>query len=102
MLAQDPHRVTPDPADEALNARIPIPAGATTDGWLSERGGVPERSLTWLDGNVSVVGWQDALGHVRRYISVDIEPCEEFDADEARLLAEELLAAVERLEELQQ
>ena len=96
---------------DLLDARlghIPLPAGATTDGWLSVRhdDGDAIRCLEWsrhdtgMAAGVSVDGWQDEHGRVDRHIGLYDVP-DEMTADDARRLAATLIEAANALDALQ-
>lgn len=81
---------------------ISLPAGATTDGWLSvDRTGQLVRSLTWQEyESVSVDGSQTADGTITRGITIYSNSYQSMTAAEARGLARELLQAADALEQL--
>ncbi|MFA7510512.1 MAG: hypothetical protein WCZ29_08520 [Mycolicibacterium vanbaalenii] len=99
-----------DREQELLNQRlshIPVPAGATTDGWFSIRSsdGDAMRSLEWSrhdteNMGVSVGGWQHEDGQISRHIGLFDIP-DELTAEDARHLAAALVAAADALEGLQ-
>lgn len=95
---------------ELLDARlshIPVPGGATTDGWhsISSSDGDAIRSLEWSRYSagqigVSVAGWQDEHGDLSQHIGICDVP-DELTAGDARQFAAALVAAAEKLEALQ-
>jgi hypothetical protein len=84
---------------------VPLPAGATTDGWLSvDTDGAPIRSLEWSRHDtdkvgVGVDGFQDATGEVTRSINLYLRG-QDLDADDARALAAKLVEAADELDRL--
>lgn len=104
-----------DAEDAALTARlahIPLPDGATADGWFSIRAshGDAIRALEWrafelniLDGaGVLVGGWQDEDEVVTTHVALlTDETSTEMTADQARELAATLVQAADALERLQ-
>lgn len=89
-------------------ANVPIPTGATADGWHSvDHDGVLVRSLEWSrhdtasGASVSVDGSQRATGEYERGISFyGASEGESIDADQARQFAAALLEAADELERL--
>lgn len=97
-------------AEQALNEkldRIPLPAGATTDGWLSIRAedGEAIRTLEWSRhdapgvAGVGVCGWQDEDGAINRFVNVVLD-WDELTAEGARSLAAKLVEAAAALDAL--
>ncbi len=94
-------------AVDAQLAHIPLPGGATTDGWLSTRadGKGAIRSLTWSTHatgsrvGVEVAGAQDDTGAFERSVMIYANS-EELTADEARRLAGALIEAADELDRL--
>ncbi len=85
---------------------VPLPAGATTDGWHSiTNDGLPSRSLEWSrhdtgTAGVSVDGWQDATGAYSKGVSVYGIEGKAVTAVEARDLAAALIEAADELDKL--
>ena len=85
---------------------LPVPPGATTDGWNSvDPDGTLVRSLEWsrhdTDGiGISVDGWQTAKGLVSRGISMYGTEGQSWDANEAMKVAAGLLNAAAELMKL--
>ncbi len=88
--------------------QIPLPVGATSDGWTSIRAydGCPVRALVWWHRDlgrisVSIDGWQDATGTLDREISVyGIEEGDPITAVDARRIAAALIEAADELDRL--
>lgn len=83
---------------------LPVPAGATTDGWATVClvDGVLMRSLLWLDlGTVEICGQQYSNdGRIERGIAVYPPAGEYLTAAQARELAEKLIEAADKLDRL--
>ncbi|MBX7434565.1 hypothetical protein JDV09_21050 [Mycobacterium sp. Y57] len=83
---------------------IPVPAGATADGWNSiGADGVLVRGLEWSRHDtakvgVGVDGFQDSTGAVCRSINLYLRSGEDLGADDARALAAKLIEAADKLD----
>lgn len=89
------------------NPNVPLPAGATTDGWTSDDpDGTLCRSLEWSSHDttnvgLSIDGWQRATGEFTCGISLyGVSEGKSIDAVEARQLAAALLNAADELDRL--
>lgn len=93
---------------DARLAHVPLPAGATSDGWSSVRhdDGDAIRSLLWSTHDtpssgvgVEVAGSQDEHGVVERHVAIYAD-YPELTADQARELAGALNEAADALDRL--
>lgn len=93
---------------DAVLGDVAVPPGATTDGesWSRDHDGRWSRALVWREfpdrvrSSVSVEGRQDASGDYFAGVVVHDDGRDPLTADQARLLAGDLLAAAEILENL--
>ncbi|MCB0925144.1 MAG: hypothetical protein KDB50_11485 [Mycobacterium sp.] len=87
--------------------QIPLPAGATTDGWWSvnPEDNDPIRSLSWWERNVARIqvnidGWQEANGDFTRGVSLYGLEGGQATANDARQIAAALTEAAAELDRL--
>lgn len=94
------------PTCSATEPDLPVPPGATTDGWTSvDPDGTLVRSLEWSRYDtdsigVSIDGWQDAKGAVARGITIYGAEGRSLTAGQAIQLAARLTAAASELMQL--
>ena len=91
--------------DNITEPDLPVPAGATSDGWNSVNpDGTLVRGLEWSRHDtekvgVGIDGFQEATGEVSR--SINLYPSrQDLDAGDARALAAKLIEAADAMDRL--